>query len=320
MYLGVFPDREYAVGAVSGVFASVVAVLIMHPIESVKVRMQNVQHTGAGSASGWERAKALMRHPYYGVGPHQMQYAVMNFIRFGSYNSAKAFMLRHHKTPALESEAAPVNKLPLHSIFACGAFSGTCIAACLHPLFVVKTHQQVNRLGVQEAVLNLWSGEGVQGLYRTFLAGFIRFPVALGFLFTVYEALKRPEFWPNSLRHLKQQPCQKVDDGGSSYSAVITTVASRAAAGGVAGVVCWSSIYPLDVVQSRVVGEARYGIAARRYPSVLSGFSTVYHEEGLRAFTRGYSAVLLRSGPVNAVLLPVNDAMTPFADWLLPRA
>merc|ERR1712050_191692 len=94
---------------------------------------------------------------------------------------------------------------------------------------------------------------------------------------------------------------------------------SWAGSGAVAGVACWTSVYPLDVVQSRVIGEAQYG-ASRKYPGALSCFATLYREEGLRAFTRGYSAVLLRSGPVNAVLLPVNDLMTPLADRLLPRA
>ena len=96
-------------------------------------------------------------------------------------------------------------------------------------------------------------------------------------------------------------------------------VINWAGAGAIGGITYWTSVYPLDMVQSRVIGEAQFG-AAHSYPGVLSCFSQLYREEGLRAFTRGYSAVLVRSGPVNAVLLPVNDAMAPMADWLLPKA
>ena len=41
-------------------------------------------------------------------------------------------------------------------------------------------------------------------------------------------------------------------------------------------------------------------------------------EAGLGGFTRGYSAVLLRAGPVNAVLLPMNEAAQPLVERLLP--
>ena len=92
-----------------------------------------------------------------------------------------------------------------------------------------------------------------------------------------------------------------------------------ASSGALAGIACWTSVYPLDVMQSRVIGEAQYG-AARKYTGVLSCFSMSFRNEGLRVFTRGYSAVLLRSGPVNALLLPVSDAALPLADRLLPAA
>lgn len=81
-------------------------------------------------------------------------------------------------------------------VLAAGCFSGACIAATLHPLFVVKTHQQVpqqnwwtvhgifqlcfccasspcfcwrwevNRLSTLEATQRLWHGEGLQGVLK----------------------------------------------------------------------------------------------------------------------------------------------------------
>jgi len=240
----------------------------------------------------------LVHRPYYGIGPHFIQYAALNSIRFGSYNAATSFMSRRHS-------ADPQNaQLPLSDIFACGAFSGVCIAATLHPLFVVKTHQQNNRLGTREAALRLWQGEGLRGLFRTYLAGFARFPFALGVFFTSYEALKRCA----SDVTVGAEPSEAQD----SFRMV-----NWMGAGAIAGILCWTSVYPLDVVQSRVIGQASYGVD-RTYSGVLSCFAKLYRQEGLRAFTRGYSAVLLRSGPVNAVLLPVSDCAKPLAERLLP--
>jgi len=81
-------------------------------------------------------------------------------------------------------------------------------------------------------------------------------------------------------------------------------------AGALSGIACWTSIYPLDVVQSRVMGEAAYG-ADRRYTGALRGFARLYQDGGLRAFVRSYSAV-------NAVLLPASEAARPLVERWLP--
>lgn len=309
MYLYIFPSRDYAVGSVSGVLASFVAVLSAHPIESVKVRMQTAQHlqsdaSGQGFVGG---LRALLRNPYAGVGPHLLQYALLNSVRFGSYAYAQAYFQRQAEQRRRAEESDGSWARPLGEAFACGAFSGLCVAASLHPLFVVKTHQQVNRLGVLEAASKLWQGEGLQGLYRTYLAGFVRFPFALGVFFSSYEALKRFVVFPASSEKTEVQ------------QGAVSNYAQRAAFGAIAGMLCWTSVFPLDVVQSRVIGEAKYG-PARQYPGAISAFRTLYRQEGLSAFSRGYSAVLIRAGPVNAVLLPVNDALKPLAERLLPQA
>lgn len=307
MYFGIFPSRDYVVGAASGVLASTAAVLVMHPIESVKVRMQSAQAVPDG-VSQWRRLAALIHRPYYGIGPHFIQYSVLNFIRFGSYAAAKGFFSRRSG----QGNDGKPRQLLLPEVFACGAFSGVCIAAVLHPLFVVKTHQQINRLSPHEAVMKLWHGEGIRGLFRTYLAGFVRFPLALGVFFSAYEALKHPELWSGVGNDVTQK-VSKSEPPSFQFSKVLGLVSS----GAIAGVACWTSVYPLDVVQSRVIGEAHYGLG-RKYDGALSCFRTLYREEGIRAFTRGYSAVLMRSGPVNAILLPVNDAITPFVERCLP--
>jgi len=246
----------------------------------------------------------LLHKPYYGIGPHFIQYSILNFVRFGSYAAAKGFFSRRHP-----HDEKP-HQLLLSEIFASGAFSGVCIAATLHPLFVIKTHQQINRLNPREAVLQLWNGEGIRGLYRTFLAGFVRFPLALGVFFSAYEALKRPELWSGSA-------ASHADDTSATTPSPLSAALGLVSSGAIAGVACWTSVYPLDVVQSRVIGEAQYG-SVRKYTGVVSCFRSLYCEEGLRAFTRGYSAVLVRSGPVNAILLPVNDVINPFVERYLP--
>lgn len=324
MYLLVFPNRDYAVGALAGVVASAAAIFAAHPIESVKVRLQSGERGGSLDAPWWRRVAELLRRPYCGIGPHLLQYSALNSIRFGSFAAAKGFFERRQ---AACSPGAVL--LPLHETFLCGAFSGGCIAALLHPLWFVKTHQQANRLGVVEAGRRIWNAEGVRGFFRGYVSGFARFPIALGIFFASYEALKHPELLVGSdrsgkagaaLDDTKQQAAHvdKTPAAGTGGERIMQML-GRAGAGATAGVLCWTSIYPLDVVQSRMLGEAAFG-QNRVYSSALTSFVKIYRTDGLRGFTRGYSAVLMRAGPINAVLFPVNDAAQPLVDSMLPPA
>lgn len=297
MYLGLFPNREYAVGAVSGAAASFLAVGITHPIESVKARMQSGEQGPAGS-HWWTQFRSIVHRPYYGVGTQLLYTALVSSVRFGSFDAAEKFF-------AGSGGASGI--LTLSEVFLCGAFSGACMAASLHPCMVVKIHQQINRIGPGQAVQQLWKGEGLRGLFRTYGAAFVRFPISGGVFFTVYEAIKRADRWCS---------IAKVDKGPISQS---SAAARQVGASVLAGLCSWNSVLPIDVVQSRVIGEAQYG-AARKYPGILSCFRTLCREEGLRAFTRGYSALLLRSGPGNGILVTAKDALMPKVQRLLPPA
>jgi len=295
MYFYFFPNRDYAVGAVSGILASCAAVLLSHPIESVKVRMQTAQHVGEPTLLG--RFSKLLWRPYYGIGPHLLQYMLLNSVRFGSFNAAQGYLQRR----------AGQRQLWLSEVLAAGCFSGACIAASLHPLFVVKTHQQVNRLSTLEATQRLWHGEGLQGFFRAFVSGFVRFPLALGVFFVTYEAMKRGPVWP------------AWDSGPKDKGSGAAVQLRNSVYGAMAGVLCWTAVFPLDVVQSRVMGEAVYG-GGRKYTGVVNCARQLYSQEGISGFTRGYSAVLMRAGPVNAVLFPAVDILKPLIEESLPES
>lgn len=220
---------------------------------------------------------------------------LLNSVRFGSFNAAQGYLQRR----------AGQRQLWLSEVLAAGLFSGGCIAATLHPLFVVKTHQQVNRLSTLEATTRLWHGEGLPGFFRAFVSGFVRFPLALGIFFVSYEAMKRGPVWPRQ-------------DSGSKDTSGAAVQLRNSVYGAMAGVLCWTSVFPLDVVQSRVMGEAVYG-AGRQYTGVVACARQLYNTEGVAGFTRGYSAVLMRAGPVNAVLFPAVDVLKPLIEEKLPE-
>ena len=84
------------------------------------------------------------------------------------------------------------------------------------------------------------------------------------------------------------------------------------------GVLTWTSIYPIDVLQSRMVTrsqEYNRGTVAAVRSLISEGGGGL---GGWRIFGRGYAAVLMRAIPVNALLLPVSDILRAAFDRLLP--
>lgn len=78
------------------------------------------------------------------------------------------------------------------------------------------------------------------------------------------------------------------------------------AAGGMAGLVGWSVIYPTDVVKSAMQTDSIVR-KARKYPTMISTAKQLYAEGGWRRFYKGLSPCLLRSVPANAVMLWTVD-------------
>ncbi len=76
------------------------------------------------------------------------------------------------------------------------------------------------------------------------------------------------------------------------------------AAGALSGVAGWLTIYPLDVLKTRVMclppGEPR--------PAMVTLARQIWAREGPRAFFRGLGVTLLRAAPVSMVALPTFDA------------
>jgi solute carrier family 25 carnitine/acylcarnitine transporter 20/29 len=87
--------------------------------------------------------------------------------------------------------------------------------------------------------------------------------------------------------------------------------------GGLAGVVTWASIFPLDVIKTRVQGQARSNLILDPAATPLLGTQTrkgavqaareAYCEGGTRVFFRGLMVCSVRAFIVNAVQWAVYE-------------
>lgn len=280
------PERATCLGALTGASSTVVAVLAANPWESMKVRAQS-QSTGWRMFSSRAAFSQLLRKPFAGVPAHVVSYMPMNVVRFAAYEAAK---------PAVGWPAGVRQAPRWWQPFAAGGASGLACAAAIHPLWVVKTYQQAHRVTTPAAVRALTDMHGVRGLCLTWPLGFVRFGVALSVFFGTYDVVKRTI------------GADKISEHSPG-----TAFGLRAVAGGCSGVLTWTSIYPIDVLQSRVVARSM-----EYQGGTIATARSLLAEGGWRIFTRGYAAVLMRSIPVNAMLLPVADVLRAFYDRTLP--
>ena len=226
---------------------------------------------------------------------------------------------RWHGMQAYLQRRAGQRQLSLTEVLAAGGFSGACIAATLHPLFVVKTHQQVNRLSTLEAATRLWHGEGIRGpLVRL---RWLR--VALEASSAAFRAAshdfrwrwgssssptRRPRWMPGAEMagneawavaqcgaQCRELESERNSSRGDASGAVATLRNSASVAeisclhrgiyGASAGVLCWTAVFPLD--------------AARRSPRAFhsSGGAEPCHGRGRVRSRRGRDLCLAMHRP-----------------------
>ena len=82
-------------------------------------------------------------------------------------------------------------------------------------------------------------------------------------------------------------------------------------AGGLAGMICWLSVLPFDVVKSRMQAEEP---ERRQFRSMADCFYKSYKADGLSVFFRGAVAMSARAFPVNGVTFVVYETLLEYCN------
>lgn len=215
-------------------------------------------HVQSGRGSALECTKALLKGgtlatAYRGVGAPLGGIAVVNAIVFGAYGNTRRSLPNS-------------NSLTSHAI--AGSAAGALQSFACAPIELVKTRQQLAKPG-EGMPSGAWAGArhivrtgGFKALFRGLSVTIARDSPAFAIYFTSYEAMTR---------------------GDQSVMKVFT-------AGGVAGTLSWVLLYPIDVVKSRLQGDA-----IGRYVGAWDCFVKSVRTDGWRCMSRGLGAVTLRA-------------------------
>ncbi|KAI0122087.1 solute carrier family 25 member 45 [Daldinia grandis] len=274
----------------AGYISGAVGILIGNPLDLIKVRLQACggipSQTVTSYARQFESKSALLA----GTAAPVLGYGALNALLFVSYNRSEAAI-----NTALNCQSN------LWTTWFAGAIGGLATWAVSTPTELIKCRAQLSSppassWSIAKQVLKT---EGIRGLYFGGVITALRDSIGYGFYFWSYELSSK---WVESSR-------QGAPDFSQDAAKVLLC-------GGLAGIVTWVSIFPLDVIKTRVQEQAS---DTTKIPLLNSSLSTqrrlgateiaraAYREEGIRVFFRGLTVCSIRAFIVNAVQWAVYE-------------
>ena len=247
----------------AGYLSGAASIVIGNPLDLLKVRLQASKPAGTPKTPRANLASA--RTLLAGLPAPVATYGALNAVLFASYNRSLALV-----SPASHRQAGATRTSPAH--FLSGAVAGLATFFISTPTEVVKCRAQVaesshppgssrGSSGPPGKSPNSWTiargilvKEGVRGFFVGGAVTALRDAIGYGFYFAAYEAGKEiygrvvgseGAFGPAAVRSTAGE--KRPDEPSGSSEAVKILLC-----GGVAGVATWVSVFPLDVVKTRV--------------------------------------------------------------------
>ncbi|KFY18440.1 hypothetical protein V493_08619 [Pseudogymnoascus sp. VKM F-4281 (FW-2241)] len=284
----------------AGYISGAVGILIGNPLDLIKVRLQSSSQAAITAthpstyASQFNSTSSLIR----GATAPILGYGALNALLFMTYNRTTAFL-----SPGYNPESP--GPVPLYTTFIAGAVGGLASWVVSSPTELIKCRAQVSNTPISSFALarSVIRSEGIKGLYYGGTVTALRDSIGYGFYFWSYELGKRI------------LAAQLGEDSSPRAEA-----AKSLLCGGIAGVVTWASVFPLDVIKTRVqtqtlsAGERSPLLGAARVAAVKQGrigaiemARRIYREEGAAVFFRGLGVCSVRAFVVNAAQWAVYE-------------
>ncbi|KAF9890153.1 carnitine transporter [Aspergillus nanangensis] len=277
--------RSLAAGAAGGVCAVVVG----HPFDLVKVRMQTAEkgvYSGAMDVVRRTIAReGLARGLYAGVSAPLVGVTPMFAVSFWGYDVGKTLVSKF-STVRVENNTP---QYTIGQISAAGFFSAIPMTLITAPFERVKVLLQIQGQnppppgqkpkysGGTDVVRQLYKEGGIRSVFRGSAMTLARDGPGSAAYFAAYEYIKRT---------LTPKDANGNVTGELSMPAVL-------AAGGAAGIAMWIPVFPVDTIKSRIQ-------SAPGRPTIGGTIRAVYASGGIKAFFPGFGPALARAVPANA--------------------
>jgi len=297
------PLHPMMVDYVSGVCGGVSVVLIGHPFDTIKTRMQ-VSPRGT-----YKGTMDCVRKTHGREGFAGFYLGITSPLLGQMFFRAVSYMTFHSSYKYLKTTSLP-DSAPL---FAAGGLTGFIISFIETPIDLVKTKLQIQIFSSKlsnggplpppppynsfvSCVSHIIKSHGVRGLFQGFSATLIRNVPANALFFPVNEICKQA-FVDRRNRDRSSRAA-----AAPLVTAKDLSLGERLVSGASAGMCYWVLTYPLDAIKGRMQGalwEQRQGW--------LATARLIYAEYGLKGFRRGIVPCAARSLPACAALFTTMD-------------
>lgn len=293
----------------AGYISGAISIIIGNPLDLLKVRLQASSSSRGNSLSPnlapivstppstvFPTASSLIR----GTAAPILSTGALNAILFVTYNRTLSFL---HATYTPNHPEL----IPLSSTFLAGTIGGLCSSIVSTPTELIKCRAQLSNPPLSSLTIarSILSTTGVRGLYFGGVVTALRDSIGYGFYFWSYELSSR--LYPSYFLSPSSTSTSMGNDTNSRNEAIKILLC-----GGLAGVITWASVFPLDVVKTRLQAQILSPISTSETTSLLLGSSPqkrkgaleisklAYHNEGMGVFFRGLGVCSLRAFIVNA--------------------
>ncbi|KAJ0297846.1 hypothetical protein COL5a_011124 [Colletotrichum fioriniae] len=303
----------------AGYISGAVGIIIGNPLDLLKVRLQArpaaapstplpsssplpLPSPTAAAAASYLRHFESPASLVTGSAAPILGYGALNALLFVSYNRTEAALNR-----ALDVQSS------LWTTWLAGAVGGLATWVVSTPTELIKCRAQLSSPPASSWAItkDVCRAEGIRGLYFGGVVTALRDSIGYGFYFWSYEITTR---WMG------------VGGDGVKETNLKEEAAKVLLCGGLAGIVTWVSIFPLDVIKTRVQTQAfqaqiqsperspllaAQGSSQQQQPTKRAGAMQVareaYREGGMRVFFRGLTVCSVRAFVVNAVQWAVYE-------------
>jgi len=270
---------------VPGIFGGITVVLVGHPFDTTKTRLQTAPPGFYSSTIDcinktikWEGLSGFYKGMFSPLGG-QMIFRSISFSSFSFFSS-------------LELSADSTRRY-----FIAGALTGLCISVVEAPIDLLKTKLQIqvfqNKLNpsfrveystVRQCALYTYRTNGISALWQGWRATAIRNIPANALFFPINEIVKEKIALRKGIAVAKLELSDKL------------------LAGACAGISYWVGTYPLDVIKGR--------IQAMPYGSRVGWFDVallIWRDGGAKAFTKGLLPCAARAIPACGTMFATVD-------------
>ncbi|KAK9267945.1 hypothetical protein L1049_010382 [Liquidambar formosana] len=290
--------KEY----VAGLLAGVATVIIGHPFDTVKVKLQkhNTEAHGLKYKSGLHCTARILKSEgvrglYRGATSSFVGMAFESSLLFGIYSQTKQSL----QGGLHSSEPQPQVIIPS------AAYGGAIISFILCPSELVKCRMQVQGTdslvpkssgynGPLDCALKTVQTEGVTGIFRGGTTTLLRESFGNAVFFTIYEYVRY-------YMHLQLK-------AASSDHSNLIDVGIGIMSGGLGGVAFWSAVLPFDVAKT-IIQTAPDKSSTRNPFRILN---LIYRRAGLKGCYTGLGPTIGRAFPANAAAIVTWEVAVKF--------